>query len=139
MYLTDSEDDTPLLERDDIKDQYHRTSVKEESYVHTSHSGYSATAHMSLWEPRESSALTHGNAGSLPGSSGEVFSSSLRFYSFKNILESYEALIKGICLVPTDLTKIYFQVMRYGNGIFNQIIKDELFLEKLKKIYIFEM
>ena len=111
MYLTDSESDTPLLERDAIKDQYHRTSVKEESYVHTSQ-GYSATAHMSLWEPREPSYPTHGNAGQLPGSRGEVFSSSLRFYSFKNILESCEANIKAMCMVPLNMNKIYFQVKK---------------------------
>ena len=99
VYVLDS--DAPPLELDTIKDHYHKTSVKEDSY--------NATAHMSLWEPRlptdNSSEL-----GTLPGPRGETFSSSLRFYSFKDILESYDAAIKGVCLVPTQMNKIYCQV-----------------------------
>ena len=99
VYVLDSE--TPPLDLDTIKDHYHKTSVKEDSY--------DATAHMSLWEPRlptdNSSEL-----GTLPGPRGETFSSSLRFYSFKDILESYDAAIKGVCLVPTQMNKIYCQV-----------------------------
>jgi len=98
VYVLDS--DAPPLELDTIKDHYHKTSVKEDSY--------NATAHMSLWEPRlptdNSSEL-----GTLPGPRGETFSSSLRFYSFKDILESYDAAIKGVCLVPTQMNKIYCQ------------------------------
>ena len=107
VYVLDS--DAPPLELDTIKDHYHKTSVKEDSY--------NATAHMSLWEPRLPSASDNSNdkaasaaLGTLPGPRGETFSSSLRFYSFKDILESYDAAIKGVCLVPTQMNKIYCQV-----------------------------
>ena len=105
VYVLDS--DAPPLELDTIKDHYHKTSVKEDSY--------NATAHMSLWEPRLPTDNSSDNAasaalGTLPGPRGETFSSSLRFYSFKDILESYDAAIKGVCLVPTQMNKIYCQV-----------------------------
>lgn len=103
VYLTDTNDeDTPPLEHSAIKEQYHNTIVKDEAFVRTP-KGVSATAHFSLWEPPANAAEMKSPVN------GETFSSSLRFFSFKNILENYDSYMKAVCLVPTYMNKIYIQ------------------------------
>lgn len=100
MYLTDTNDEeTPPLEHSAIKEQYHNATVKDEAFVRTP-KGVSATAHFSLWEPP---------SAEMKSPNGEIFSSSLRFFSFRNILENYDAYLKAVCLVPTYMNKIYIQ------------------------------
>ncbi len=106
--MTDSDEDTPLLEREAIREQYHSASLRDESYVHTP-KGFSATAHISLWEP-EDAAEDYDTDSPFTGEMPEVFRSSLRLYSFKNLLESHDAQVLAVCLVPTQLSRIYMQV-----------------------------
>ena len=107
MYVLDSDIDTPILDPDTIKDQNLRI-MEDSSNV--------ATAFMSLWEPRLHSTSDNGtvettsSAGLFSGPRGEIFSSILRIISPKDILESYDAAVKGVCLVPTQMNKIYCQV-----------------------------
>ena len=107
VYVLDSDIDTPILDPDTIKDQNLRI-MEDSSNV--------ATAFMSLWEPRLHSTSDNGtvettsSAGLFSGPRGELFSSILRIISPKDILESYDAAVKGVCLVPTQMNKIYCQV-----------------------------
>ena len=106
MYVLDSDVDTPILDPETIKDQNHRI-MEDSSNV--------ATAFMSLWEPRllttsDNSVESTSTAGLFSGPRGEIFSSILRIISPKDILESYDAAVKGVCLVPTQMNKIYCQV-----------------------------
>ena len=109
VYVLDSDIDTPILDPDTIKDQNLRI-MEDSSNV--------ATAFMSLWEPRLHSTSDNGtvettsSAGLFSGPRGEIFSSILRIISPKDILESYDAAVKGVCLVPTQMNKIYCQVYR---------------------------
>ena len=106
MYVLDSDIDTPILDPDTIKDQNLRI-MEDSSNV--------ATAFMSLWEPRLHSTSDNGtvettsSAGLFSGPRGEIFSTILRIISPKDILESYDAAVKGVCLVPTQMNKIYCQ------------------------------
>lgn len=113
VYLTDCDEDTPALQHEAIKESYDE-SVRgaKEAFVRAPE-GFSATANISLYDPLPYSTvldLDPANMGKsvppLPGPGNESFANSLRFYSFNNILESPNAALRALCLVPTSMSKI---------------------------------
>jgi hypothetical protein len=94
-------------------DQYHYAAVTDE--VVSSPHGLSSTAHISIWQPKICTFTGwQDDYRHLSGKDGEdvgnEFSSALKIFSPRHVIEAPDSALRAVCLVPTAMSKIYLQV-----------------------------
>ena len=104
--------------------EYHFSSAFDEAVV-SSPTGFTSTAHFSLWKSSEHV----GGSKEEEEDKDKTFVSALKLFSFKHIVESVDSSLKALCLVPTAMNKLYIQA---DNGA--HIHLDGTLIDDLRKV-----
>ena len=102
-YLSDSSS----LDDETMK-EYHFSSAFDEAVI-SSPTGFTSTAHFSLWKPNDPVTEDEETSSQNQEEEQERFVSALKLFSFKHIVESMDSSLKALCLVPTSMSKLYIQ------------------------------
>ena len=113
---------------DDTMKEYHFSSAFDEAVV-SSPTGFTSTAHFSLWKPTDHVGGSQDEEQLTEEDKDKTFVSALKLFSFKHIVESVDSSLKALCLVPTAMNKLYIQA---DNGA--HIHLDGTLIDDLRKV-----